>query len=255
MQPYEIFALKYAGPFTSSGALIMWMKDWDEVVERNYYLWCLKSPESTIVVDAGVSPLMAQEKNLGGYVSPAEVLKRIDVNADKVQHVILTHIHWDHAGGLSLFPNATVYVQQDEYQFWMNDPIAKRPPFGFFGVEMLKKDIETIEKENRLVLVDGDHQLFPGVECLLTPGHSLGLQSVAVNTAKGTAILGSDCAPYFENYKQDWPSNLIIDMVALMRSYDKLKSKVASQELLFPGHDPLMSQHYPEIEKDVTRLV
>jgi len=81
------------------------------------------------------------------------------------------------------------------------------------------------------------------------------LQAVAVNTAKGTAILGSDCAHVFKNYQQDWPSALIIDMVAWMRSYDKLKSKVSSLELLFPGHDPLMSQNYPEIEKGVTQLV
>lgn len=255
MPQYEIYAIKYAGPFTSSGAFMMWMKDWNEVVERNYYLWCLKGPETTIIVDTGVSPQMARERKLAGYVTPSEVLKRIDVEADKVQHVIMTHIHWDHAGGLSLFPNARVYIQEDEYQFWMKDPIAKRPPFGLYWDEMLKTDIETIDKEGRLTLINGDHKILPGIECLLAPGHSIALQAVAVNTAKGTAILGSDCAHVFKNYQQDWPSALIVDMVAWMRSYDKLKSKVSSLELLFPGHDPLMSQNYPEIEKGVTQLV
>lgn len=255
MPQYEIYAIKYAGPFTSSGAFIMWMKDWDDVVERNYYLWCLKGPETTIIVDTGVSPLMAQERKLNGYVSPAEVLKRIDVDADKVQHVIVTHIHWDHAGGLSLFPNASVYIQKDEYQFWMKDPIAKRSPFGFYWDEMLETDIETLDKEDRLILIDGDHKILPEIECLLAPGHSVALQAVAVSTEKGTAILGSDCAHFFKNYQQNWPSSLIVDMVAWMRSYDKLKSKVSSPELLFPGHDPLMSQNYPEIEKGVTKLV
>ena len=132
MPQYEIYAIKYAGPFTSSGAFIMWMKDWDNVVERSYYLWCLKGPGTTIVVDTGVSPQMAQKRKVTGYVNPSEVLKRIDVDADKVQHVILTHIHWDHAGGLSLFPQARVYIQEDEYRFWMRDPIAKRPPFAFY---------------------------------------------------------------------------------------------------------------------------
>jgi len=240
---------------TSSGAFVMWMKDWNEVVKRNYYLWCLKGPETTIIVDTGVSPLMARERKLAGYVTPSEVLRRIDVDADKVQHVIMTHIHWDHAGGLSLFPNARVYIQEDEYQFWMKDPIAKRPPFGLYWDEMLKTDIETIDKEGRLTLINGDHKILPDIECLLAPGHSIALQVVAVNTAKGTAILGSDCAHFFKNYQQDWPSALIIDMVAWMRSYDKLKSKVSSSELLFPGHDPLMSQNYPEISKGVTKLV
>jgi len=255
MPQYEIYAIKFAGPMTSSGAFVMWMKDWNEVVKRNYYLWCLKGPETTIIVDTGVSPLMARERKLAGYVTPSEVLRRIDVDADKVQHVIMTHIHWDHAGGLSLFPNARVYIQEDEYQFWMKDPIAKRPPFGLYWDEMLKTDIETIDKEGRLTLINGDHKILPDIECLLAPGHSIALQVVAVNTAKGTAILGSDCAHFFKNYQQDWPSALIIDMVAWMRSYDKLKSKVSSSELLFPGHDPLMSQNYPEISKGVTKLV
>lgn len=255
MSQYEIYAIKYAGPFTSSGAFIMWMKDWDDVAERNYYLWCLKGSGTTIVVDTGVSPLMAQKRKLSGYVSPAEMLSRIGVEADKVEHVIITHIHWDHAGGLSLFPNASVYIQKDEYQFWMKDPIAGRPPFGLFWDARLKTDIETIEKENRLILIEGDHKVFPEIECLLAPGHSIALQAVAVNTSKGTAILGSDCAHFFKNYRQDWPSALIVDMVAWMRSYDKLKSKVSSPELLFPGHDPLMSRNYPKIEKGVTRLV
>ena len=255
MPQYEIYAIKYAGPFTSSGAFLMWMKDWDEVVERNYYLWCLKGPETTVIVDTGVSPKMARERNLAGYVAPTEMLKRIDVEADAVQHVIVTHIHWDHAGGLSLFPNARVYIQEDEYQFWMKDPIAKRPPLALYFDEMLKPDIETIDKEGRLTLINGDHTILPGIECLLAPGHSIALQAVAVNTAKGTAILGSDCAHVFKNYQQDWPSALIVDMVAWIRSYDKLKSKVSSLELLFPGHDPLMSQNYPEIEKGVTQLV
>ena len=255
MPQYEIYAIKFAGPITSSGAFVMWMKDWNEVVKRNYYLWCLKGPETTIIVDTGVSPQMARERKLPGYVTPSEVLKRIDVDADKVQHVIVTHIHWDHAGGLSLFPHARVYIQENEYQFWMKDPIAKRPPFGLYWDEMLKTDIEAIDKEGRLILINGDQTILPGIECLLAPGHSIALQAVAVNTAKGTAILGSDCAHVFRNYQQDWPSALIIDMVAWMRSYDKLRSKVSSLELLFPGHDPKMTTQYEQVGEDVTLLV
>ena len=255
MPQYEIYAIKYAGPFISSGAFIMWMKDWDDVVERNYYLWCLKGPKTTVIVDTGVSPQMAQERKLAGYISPSEVLKKIDVDAVKVEHVILTHIHWDHAGGLSLFPNAHIYIQKNEYQFWMKDPIAKRPPFTFYWDELLKTEIEAIANEERLVQINGDRKILPGIECLLAPGHSIALQAVAVNTAAGTAILGSDCAHVFKNYQQDWPSALIVDMVSWMRSFDKLKSRVSSPALLFPGHDPLMSQNYTEIAKGVTRLV
>ena len=117
MSVYEIYALKFAGPFTSSGAFLMWMKDWEKISERNYYFWCLKSPENTILVDAGVSPQLANERDLTGYVSPALVLEGIDVKAEEVEHVILTHLHWDHVDGLDLFPNAKVHVQKAECDF------------------------------------------------------------------------------------------------------------------------------------------
>jgi glyoxylase-like metal-dependent hydrolase (beta-lactamase superfamily II) len=93
MPTYEIYAVKYAGPFLSSGALLMWLKEWEKTVQRNYYIWCVKGAEYTVIVDAGVSPELAREKNLGGYVNPAEILPRIGVSANEIRHVILTHLH------------------------------------------------------------------------------------------------------------------------------------------------------------------
>lgn len=255
MAEYEIYALKYAGPFTSSGALLMWLKEWEKVEKRNYYIWCLRGKEGPVVVDAGVAPGLAAERNLYGYVSPAEVLSRIDVNADEVQRVIITHIHWDHASGVSLFPNATFYLQENEYRFWLKDPIATRPPFKYFSDETSHAYLASLEGTNRLVLLKGDQEIVPGIECLLAPGHSVALQAVAVNTARGTAILGSDCAHTFRNYREDWPSAVITDLVEWMRTHDRLRSKASSIELMFPGHDYTMATQYPEVAKDITRLV
>ena len=255
MSIYKVFALKFAGPFTSSGALLMWMKDWEKVCERNYYFWCLKSTETTILVDAGVSPHLAEERSLAGYVNPAQILEGIGVNAEEVEHVILTHLHWDHIDGLTLFPNAKIYVQKAERDFWLHDKMSDRPPFNFYLNNTTKAACKSIEDSGRMRLLDGDRKILPGIECLLAPGHSVALQAVAVNTSEGLAILGSDCAHLFRNYKEDWPSALIIDMLAWVHSLEKLKSRVSSPELLFPGHDPLMSHNYPQIAPGITRLV
>lgn len=255
MNPYKIYALKFAGPFTSSGAFVMWLRDWEKTIRRHYYIWLVKGNEASIVVDAGVSPGLAREKKLAGYVSPAEALSRISVNAEDVRHIILTHLHWDHASGLSLFPNATLYVQRKEYQFWIEDPIAKRPPFRHVSDEETLKILKSLEGTNRLKLLKGDQAILPGVTCLLAPGHTVGLQAVAVHTVKGTAVLGSDCAHVFENYREDWPSALIVDMVAWMKTYEKLRKRVSSPDLLFPGHDARMLNNYPKVAKDITRLV
>lgn len=252
---YEIYALKFSGPFSSSGAFVMWMKDWETVCERNYYFWCLKSPDRTILVDAGVSPQLARDRTLPDYVSPARILEGIDVDANEINHVILTHLHWDHVDGVTLFPHAKMYVQRAERDFWLHDKMALRAPFTFFLNEQTRNILKDCDHEGRMSLVEGDRHILPGIECVLAPGHSIALQAVAVNTEKGIAILGSDCAHLFRNYEEEWPSALIIDMVAWVNSVNNLKSRVSRPELLFPGHDPLMTSKFHEIAPGITRLV
>ena len=254
MSHYEIYALKYAGPFVRTGAHLMWYRDWDQVETINYYIWCIKGAGATVIVDAGVTPQLATDRGLEGYVNPVEVLSRINVAADEVRHVVITHMHFDHANGVSLFPAATFYIQQDEYRFWSEDPIAGRPPFRHVGDAASTAYLTALEGTDRLVLLQGDRQIIPGIECLLSPGHTVALQSVAVNTLKGTAIIGSDCAHVFRNYHQDWPSALIVDLVGWMKTYKKLRQRVSSPELLFPGHDRLLLDNYPHVAADITRL-
>ena len=98
-------------------------------------------------------------------------------------------------------------------------------------------------------------EILPGIECILAPGHSVALQAVAVVTAQGIAVLGSDCGHLFRNYREDWPSALITDLRAWMASYEKLRASASSLDLLFPGHDPLMSEAYSEVAPGITRLV
>ena len=255
MSDFEIYALKYAGPFVRTGAHLMWYRDWDKTETINYYIFCIKGAGETVVVDTGLTPELAKQRQLDGYVSPDEVLSRIDVKAAEVRHVIVTHMHFDHANGVSLFPRATFYVQEDEYRFWVEDPIATRPPFKEVSDADAYTYLAALEGTDRLSLLKGDQQVIPGIQCLLAPGHTVGLQAVAVNTAKGTAVLGSDCAHVFRNYREDWPSALIVDLVGWMKTYDKLRARVSSPDLLFPGHDRLLLENYPQVAEDVARLV
>lgn len=258
MSTYEIYALKYAGPLKGPAMMMKWMCDMDKTALRGYYIWCIKETGGdsgkAIVVDTGITPEKAAEREIAGYVSPAEMVSRLGVDAQAVEHVILTHMHWDHANGVSLFPNATFYVQEVEYRFWTQDPLAKRPPLRRVGDDGCERYLKSLEGTGRLVLLDGDQDLMPGIRCVLAPGHTIGLQAVTVNTAKGTALLGSDCAHVFENYTDDWPSSIITDMLAWLRTYDKVRSLVTDTGLLFPGHDLRMTADYPAVAKDVTRL-
>ena len=73
---YNIFALKYAGPFTSSVAMVLYRTDWDKKIERNYYIWVVQGGGITVVLDCGVRPFLAAKRKLHRYLSPDKILKR-----------------------------------------------------------------------------------------------------------------------------------------------------------------------------------
>jgi glyoxylase-like metal-dependent hydrolase (beta-lactamase superfamily II) len=252
---YEIYAVKYAGPLISSVAMVLWNTDWEKRIERNYYIWVIRGNGEALIVDCGVAPPLAKERQIPGYVNPGEVLARLGLNTSQIKRVIITHVHFDHISGIKLYPNTTYYIQKKEFNFWIKDPIAKKPPFARVTDPVGNTHLAELEGTERLIMIDGDQTILPGIELLLAPGHTPGLQVVAVNTAKGTAIVGSDCAHIFRNYEEDIPSIFVTDMVAWMKTYNKLKSKVSSADLLFPGHDMKMFTEYPLVAEDITQLV
>ncbi|HUL01498.1 MAG TPA: N-acyl homoserine lactonase family protein, partial [Nitrospirota bacterium] len=256
---YEIYALKYAGPFKSKLAFVYWKQGWDDEIERYYYIWAIKGRDETIIVDTGQGPTYARKHKSPNYVNPVDVLERIGIKANSVKKVVITHIHQDHAGGIEMFPQAfpqaIFYVQKNEFDFWIKSPIAKKKAFADSSDQLANNILAGMEGTEKLRFVCGDQKLMPGIELLLTPGHTIALQSVAVNTRKGTAIVASDCAHIAQSFKDDMPSSLICDLPGWMQSFDKLKAKASSQDLLFPGHDAKLLHDYPQVALDVTRLV
>jgi glyoxylase-like metal-dependent hydrolase (beta-lactamase superfamily II) len=255
---HTIYAVKYAGPFSVYGGYLVWQ--WDmattEFALENWYLWCIRGGDETVVVDTGADPEMTrQRKKSPLYENPADVLARLGVDAATVKHVVLSHMHWDHVGGVHLFPEATFYVQEAEYRFWTQDPTAARPPFANLTDRAALAYLAELEGTDRLVLLSGDREIKPGIVCMWAPGHTPGQQAVAVDTAQGKAIIGSDCAHVFANYREDWPSAFSMDLDACLRTFEKLRAKASSIELIFPGHDVLMYDNYPRVAEGVTQLV
>jgi len=256
---YEIYACKYGGPITRKVAIALWNSGWDMDGQINYYVWAIKAANGeTIVVDTGASPALAAARKIADYENPVDVLARLDVNADTVTKVVLTHMHWDHSGNieayLQAFPKAKIYVQKRELEFCVKNPLCQRKPVAILFDYPANKMVGDLAGSDRLVIVDGDTTLVPGVDLFLAPGHTLGLQVLRVNTAKGPAVVGSDCAHLFRGYQEDTGSAFIMDMPAWIQSFDKVKSKAAI-ELIFPGHDVLMANNYPAVAEGVTRLV
>jgi glyoxylase-like metal-dependent hydrolase (beta-lactamase superfamily II) len=255
---YEIYAAKYAGPFTSKLAFLLYNQGWDQDIDRYYYIWVVKGPTETILVDTGVGLTVAADRKLKGYVNPIDVAARIGVKPNDVTKVVITHMHWDHVGGMEMmpkaYPQATFYVQKREYDFWTKHPVAKRKIFAGGADPLAYKVMQDMEGTSRLQLVNGDMNIGPGLDIMLGPGHTIGTQSLAVPTAEGTAVVASDCGHLARNFKEDTPSMLITDLIGWMETYDKVRAKASSVDLCFPGHDAGMLLNYPKVAEDVTRL-
>jgi glyoxylase-like metal-dependent hydrolase (beta-lactamase superfamily II) len=256
---YEIYAVKYAGPVSGKLAFVLWMEGWDTDADRNYYLWAIKGNDEIVVVDTGCGVRLATERQLEEFVNPIDLLAKIGANKTNVKKIILTHLHWDHAGGfemfLQAFPQAVLYAQKKEFDFWTKNRIAKRAPFAKVSDESTIKALAQLEGTRSLQIVSGDAAIMPGIQVILAPGHTIGLQAVAVNTSKGTAVVASDCSHVHENIVRDIPSCLITDLIAWMESFDKLRAKASSIDLIFPGHDVKMLTDFPNEAEGVTRLV
>lgn len=244
----------YAGPEESSQALLMWNRGWDQRVRRAYYLWCLLGPGGPVVVDCGVTPERAAQKKLPNYVHPVELLGRLGIKPEEVRHLVLSHLHWDHCGGAGFFPRAQVHLQEAEWRFWRENPLARRSLFALLHYPQDLDALARLQEQGRLSLHQGDTPLLPGLELIAAPGHSPGLMAVKVQTARGAAVLGSDCGHTFANYAEDWPSIFIFDMPAWLVSLERLRGLAAGPELLFPGHDLALSRDYPQVAPGITRL-
>ena len=116
------------------------------------------------------------------------------------------------------------------------------------------KELERLAGIGRVCLLDGEVAVAPGVRCVPAPGHTPGLQVVAVETDVGTAVIGSDCGHLFRNFDEEWPSCLICDLPAWLRSFERVKSLATAGELVFPGHDTLLIDRYPRAGDGVSRL-
>lgn len=161
--------------------------------------WVIEHPDALVVVDTGLHPEIAQNKGRLGALSPyfephlapdgsdalGPRLSHAGFPPDQVTHAVLTHLHFDHVGGLCDLPNATVVVQRREWVTLTDERLV--------GSGAVNAD-DVILGHDR-VEVDGDWDVFGdgSVVCLLTDGHTAGHQSVRVRASDATYVVCGDC--------------------------------------------------------------
>ena len=158
--------------------------------------------------------------------------------------MIVTHLHYDHAGNINLLPQARIHLQERELQFatgrHMKHPLLRHA----YAVDDVVEIVRGVYRD-RVVFHDGDVGLAPGIELVLVGGHTDGLQAVRVHTARGWIVLASDASHFYENIEATSPFPIVFHVGAMLDGYRKLLALADGPDHVVPGHDPLVRQRYP----------
>jgi glyoxylase-like metal-dependent hydrolase (beta-lactamase superfamily II) len=241
---YEVLAFKYATRHGTRSHFFLGGDPHDTPQALDYYVWSIRGEGRTMLVDTGFTAEMSRKRGRDFLVAPELALARAGIDPAEVTDVVLTHLHYDHAGNLDKFPNATFHVQDDEMRFatgrYMCSACQRKP----YEVDDVVQLLRLVYKE-RVKFHKGRGNVADGVELWRIGGHTDGLQSVRVHTGRGWIALASDATHLYENFEARRPFPLVFNVGEMLDGYDILREMADSDEHIVPGHDPLVMQIYP----------
>jgi N-acyl homoserine lactone hydrolase len=210
-----------------------------EKVQIPVSCYLVRTGDTTILFDTGLSPRavpgLLRNDPLARFSEADLLVRRLDgigLEPGDVDVVVLSHLHYDHAGGAFLFPGSEIAVQQDEYSY-------AHYPAGFLATYYYKKNFDLPEQRWRLL--DGDAEIVPGVTVLRSEGHTPGHQSLLVELPEsGPVILAGDCCYWQESIDKEIPPGVVWDPTRAMHSIKRLKTIARLMGgRVFPSHDPV----------------
>lgn len=222
-----------------SSALAVWREgaDPDQRIRFPVPAYLLETENERILIDTGLNPAAIADPQRH-YGRPEAGLFQLEQEADiaslvdlsTLTRVVVTHLHFDHAGALALLPRSVpIVIQRREWEGAHDEATVRR---NFF----YPRDYETLEDRD-LVFVDGDDDLLGdgSVRLLLTPGHTPGHQSVIVGER---LVLGVDVAHFSATLDDRRFPVFADDFAAQGRSADRLCELRDAGITVIPGHDP-----------------
>ena len=211
-----------------------------EDVSFAYGAFLLKDAKGKLImVDSGAPSL--SEVREKGYplrtpdedIDMVEEVRKHGVDPAEVSMIIYTHLHWDHAWNTNSFPNATLIAQAAEMAAAINPMKIGRKSYGFMEES---NGPEWLHSIMRFQAVNGDVEILPGIRVIMTPGHTIGSQSVLVDTEKGVYMLPGDWIMCDRNLDMELPGGSTPDVAAWYQSLEKVKKLEFAG--IIPCHDP-----------------
>lgn len=241
---HEVYAVKYAEHARMRSENYIFGDPHDEQTSIAYYVWVIKGPHGTFVCDTGFDEAAAKERGRRITHPVGEGLKALGLDPDKVDHVIATHMHWDHAGNYDLFPKARYHIQDTEMAYCTGRCMCHqmmRTPFSEGDVHAMVTKVFA----DRVEFHDGVEELVPGITVHKIGGHSKGLQCVRVKTRVGHVVVASDCCHLYSHMDEGRVFPITYNVADTLEGYRTLKKLGSSPRHVVPGHDPEVMKRYP----------
>jgi N-acyl homoserine lactone hydrolase len=231
--------------------------DTSRVIEKEKLIaYYIKGNSQRILVDTGPHPLGVKGDEWFTFTplirsrqSDSQLLEnvlkhRLGLSPDDIDLVILTHLHWDHAGGIDKFRKSEIIVSERELNFAMN-PILPRSLKGYLAFQAgmtppfskVMKNIKTVKMREK--------KIRDGIRVIPTPGHTPGSIAVCVDTSKGTYVITGDAVNSYENIngnpKLGFKYNMLgiyMNQIEAWESFEAIDEQVGGDHSrVLPGHD------------------
>ena len=246
---YEIYAIRYATMTPRTPAMNFLQPDPHETAaaDLDYFVWLIRGQGRDILVDTGFNEAAAQTRSRKLTQNPVDALADFGVDAGAIEDVIVTHLHYDHAGNLDRFPQARFHLQDREMSYatgrCMCTPLLRHP----FSAEDVTLMVRHVFGE-RVTFHDGDGEVAEGITLHRVGGHSDGLQVVRVMTARGPVVLASDATHYYGNMHRRMPFPIVYNIGDMAEGWAICERLAGHPDRIIPGHDPLVREIYPRAE-------
>jgi glyoxylase-like metal-dependent hydrolase (beta-lactamase superfamily II) len=251
---YEIYAIRYATLKAYPLGGLVDGEDRNTKIDIGMYVFLVKGGGHNMLFDCGFyRPQFMRQWHPADYEIPSAAIEHAGLKAGDITDVIISHIHWDHADGFDLFPNAKIWIQKEELEYyageaWTGHNRTAADPDDIVGLVKMNT-------EGRVGLVKGDAQeILPGISAYIGGKHTYQSQYIGVKTAAGTVVLASDNVYLYLNLEKHEPIAQSLDKESNLRAQDRMKQLAASPKLIIPGHDPAVMKNFPEVAPGVVRI-
>jgi glyoxylase-like metal-dependent hydrolase (beta-lactamase superfamily II) len=249
---YEIYAIRYATMTPRTPHMNYLMPDPHETAasDLDFFVWLIRGNGRDILVDTGFNDVASKARNRVLDINPVDALVAFGVEIDAIRDVIVTHLHYDHAGNLDRFPHARFHLQDREMSYATGRCMCNgvlRHPFTAEDVTQMVRHVY----DERVVFHDGQGEITPGITVHRVGGHSDGLQVVRVETARGPVVLASDASHYYGNMQRRSPFPIVYHLGDMCDGWTICERLAGHPDRIIPGHDPLVRSLYPRSEGPV----